>query len=408
MPRHLKDWLSSYEEYVDGTEPPTIFHTWCGISALCAALKRKVYMQLGFNTVYPNMYIVLVAPPAAARKGTAMKEAKSIMREVGFNLAPDSATREGLIKCLMKGGENATTHDDQLFLHSSLTIYNEELIQLFTHHSVELIKALTIWFDCEPSYEYFTAKDESRLIINPWINLIGAMTPTGVASTFPNGDVFGGGLASRMVFIYADKKKQDAPLPELSREKLNLREKLVRDLESISTISGPLLPSQELIDTYSAWYIKSEKKPRFAIPQLQGYNNRRQTHLLKLCLALTASQAHENGRTLEHSTTVTSKIFARALAILEEAEAVMEKTFFGFGDARNANLQANILRAIERMGEVKQSQLTGMFHSDVERPKDLQDIIDLLVSSKKVQRISGNFDDTLKWNPISLNGKHDG
>jgi len=63
MPRQVKNWLDSYIKLHENTEPAAIFDRWVGYSMIAAALRRKVRLQLGRLTYYPNLYIVLVANP---------------------------------------------------------------------------------------------------------------------------------------------------------------------------------------------------------------------------------------------------------------------------------------------------------------------------------------------------------
>ncbi len=46
MARQLDDWLSSYLDYTENTEPPKSYNTWVAISTIAAVLKRKCYIKL--------------------------------------------------------------------------------------------------------------------------------------------------------------------------------------------------------------------------------------------------------------------------------------------------------------------------------------------------------------------------
>src|SRR6056297_1303363 len=53
-----------------GIETPTKFAIWSGIFAISTILKRDAYLNWGFKPLYPNMYIILVAPPRMCAKST--------------------------------------------------------------------------------------------------------------------------------------------------------------------------------------------------------------------------------------------------------------------------------------------------------------------------------------------------
>ena len=81
MARLVDDWIDKYLVYSSNTEPPAMFHLWTAISVISSVLQRKCYFPWGTLTFYPNMYVVLVGPPAA-RKGTAMNIGKKILDDM--------------------------------------------------------------------------------------------------------------------------------------------------------------------------------------------------------------------------------------------------------------------------------------------------------------------------------------
>ncbi|KKL25422.1 hypothetical protein LCGC14_2405480, partial [marine sediment metagenome] len=74
MSRILSNWIDSYLEYTEESEPAETYRLWCAIVTISAVLQRKCVFHWGALTFYPNVFVVLVGPPAA-RKGTAMDQA---------------------------------------------------------------------------------------------------------------------------------------------------------------------------------------------------------------------------------------------------------------------------------------------------------------------------------------------
>ena len=72
MSRESKDWINTYLAYTDNTEPPHLYKEWVAVSVIASALQRKVFLEWGPMTFYPNMYIILCGPSGKARKSTAM------------------------------------------------------------------------------------------------------------------------------------------------------------------------------------------------------------------------------------------------------------------------------------------------------------------------------------------------
>ena len=79
MSRVIKgDWISAYLKYTEETESPVSYHTWTAVSMIAGALQRKCYMQWGLETIYPNMYIVLVGSAGRSRKSLAINIGEEI------------------------------------------------------------------------------------------------------------------------------------------------------------------------------------------------------------------------------------------------------------------------------------------------------------------------------------------
>ena len=95
--RKSQDWIEDYMKYTEHSEPHHLYRKWTAVATLASALQRKVFMEWTSGiTLYPNMYIVLVGPPAA-RKGTALVQGKELMVNSDIKLAPDTITRQALI-----------------------------------------------------------------------------------------------------------------------------------------------------------------------------------------------------------------------------------------------------------------------------------------------------------------------
>ena len=122
------DIIADFLSYNRQSEASKAYLIWCAVAAIASSAQRKICLRWGQEVYYPNFYIVLVGPPGAGRKGTAMSPAIRLLQEIGVNLAPDSVTREQLIRRL----EAATAtyeeeHTGVAVTHSSLAITSPEL-----------------------------------------------------------------------------------------------------------------------------------------------------------------------------------------------------------------------------------------------------------------------------------------
>jgi len=102
LERQCPDWLTSYMDYTDNTEPLPILRRWCGVAVIAAALQRKCWFDHGRIRWYPNLYIVLVSPPGLGRKNEALTQADEFLKdpEAHINKAPRRVTLERLMEKL--------------------------------------------------------------------------------------------------------------------------------------------------------------------------------------------------------------------------------------------------------------------------------------------------------------------
>lgn len=370
--RLLNDWLDSYITFSNNSEPPYTYRLWTAISVIAACLKRKCVLNWGTLTLYPNMYIVLVGPSGKCRKGTAMSQGMYFLREMGIKLAAESITREALIR------ELKTSNDTQvdigtgaMYLHSSLTIYSQELTVFLGYNNQSLMADLTDWYDCRDIWTYRTKNMGTDEIVGVWVNLIGATTPDLLQTTLPR-DAIGGGLTSRMIFVYEQKKWKVVATPFLSKEERELQKALKQDLEKISMMAGEFKVTSEFIDAYVPWYISySEGKPPFDDYRFSGYFERRPTHLLKLCMICCAAR---NSKML-----IDVCDFEKALNIIVTTEKKMQYTFSGVGKSDTADIMERVIAVLKTNREMPFQDLITQFYQDVDK-FTLEKLLETLIS----------------------------
>jgi hypothetical protein len=387
--RIVKDWLESYLLLTENSEPPYSYKLWTGISVLAACLQRKCVLNWGTLVLFPNMYIVLVGPSGKCRKGTAMGQGMFFLREMGIKLAAESITREALIKELEKSNDtqvNVNTGD--MYLHSSLTIYSQELTVFLGYNNQSLMADLTDWYDCRDIWTYRTKNMGTNEIHGVWVNLIGATTPDLLQTTLPR-DAIGGGLTSRMIFVYEQKKWKTVPAPFLSKDEMELQKHLVKDLEQINMMAGNFTASDDFIERYIPWYTQySEGPPPFDDYRFSGYFERRPTHLLKLCMICSASRSSK----ME----LAQVDFERALNIIELTERKMPYTFSGVGKNVNSEIMERVMATIKKSDNIDFGTLMTRFYQDIDR-YTLEKLIETLVSMRCVSVDFSGGGKMIRW-----------
>lgn len=360
--RRLTDWLDSYLLYTEESEPPKLFHIWTAISTVAAALQRKCVLNLGTLEIFPNMYIVLVAPSGKARKGTAMRFGDFFLSKLGIKMAADANSREALIQSIISAYDSSIDEaSGEMSFHSSLTIHSQEFVVFLGHNQQNLMTNLIDWYDCgkgpEGKWNYKTVGRGVEEISGLWVNLLGATTPELLRLYVM--EAIGAGLTSRIIFVYQSDKYKTCPLTFLNDEQTRIGEDLYYDLEKIYMLRGKFKPSKDFIDAWIPWYTKQDKQQVFeGHPHLAPYCERRGMHILKLSLILSACRSS--------SMVIEAQDLKRAVEILEHTELTMPYVFSGTGRSPHAEVLSRVMNDVGLAGEIPLSVIQRKYYHDAD------------------------------------------
>jgi hypothetical protein len=362
-------WLKAYLAYTAESESPEEYHLWTGISVIAGALQRKVFFDMGYFLLYPNMYIILVGPPGRCKKSTAMRIGRDILKQVpGAKFTADSTTREKLIINL------AQAHKDGI---SAMTAHSTEFATMLTSSGMDMVVFLTDIFDCPPMWEHDTKSGGKNTIKGPFFNLEGATTPDWISRAMPL-DTIGVGLTSRIIFVHQDTPREADAIPKLTEAQKALAGLLITDLIAISTLSGEFKLTEDAYKHYNDWYRARVGNPNpSGDPRLAGYFERKPMHMLKLSMILAASKRDGLWITLED--------IIDAEKTLERIEARMPKVFVGVGrNTLHADKEEILLALVQAFpGGLSMGELLVRF-SYALRKDELAEVLDVLVMTGQV------------------------
>lgn len=388
MPRVLDNWLRAFAQYSAYSEAPDIMNFWTGVSTIAGALRRRVWIdQLKFKW-YPNFYIVFVGPPGIVAKSTTSAVGMNLLRQVdGVFMGPSSMTWQGLTFALSNACQlvpmPSEKVDKDYIPMSCITCEVSELGTFLDPSNQELVSVLIdLWDGKDAKWERWLRSKEDTVIENPWINLIAATTPSWLRANFPE-EMIGGGLTSRMIFVFADKKKQFIPYvselvhPDEYRE---LEEMLVHDLNEIANMFGAFKLSKEAIEFGSEWYVKHWQNPdeHLKEPRFEGYRARKQSHVHKLAMILSASESDELIITKEH--------LEMAIAFVTAVEYDMHIVFDSIGNNVSGKYIDEMLNIVKVHKSIPRQELWKLLMR-IMTPKEFTETTDALVAANYIQII---------------------
>jgi hypothetical protein len=367
MARSLPDWLKAYQTLQANTEPAAIFDKWVGYSVIASALRKKVSLPLGRINIYPSMYVVFVAEPGIARKSQAISYGLSIMSTIPeIVCSADASTKEALLDDLETSAMDSIMPNNDSFRHSSLNIISKEFESFLGQkkENTKMLVLLTDLFDCqELPWKYRTKHSGSNIIPSVFINLLAATTPDSLASSLPPTAV-GGGLTSRILFVWADAKKKKVPKPELTPGEVQLRELILKDFYLISLMAGQFKFDKNADKKWDEWYMQYEELDPSRIckdPSYNGWYSRKPLYILKVSILAAASKSDDM--------ILTWDLIEEAMGDIEELELQMGNVFRSIGKSVVASEVDTVMQLIRVRKVITEKQLLSMTHRDIDSDK---------------------------------------
>lgn len=332
MSRHFSNWLQGYLDYTSASESPTPFHFWTGVATIAGALRRRVWIDMRYFQWAPNFYIVLVGPPGVAAKSTTIQSGMKLLERLKVPFGPSSMTWQALAKSLEESIQTVKYFDltgspaEQVF--SAITVPVSELGTFLRMDDTSLIDVLIdLWDGGLRTWSHKTKSSGNTEIKNPWINIIACTTPSWLQNNFPE-HMIGGGLTSRVIFVYGDKKRHLVayPFDYISTDQhRETEEKLFHDLCEISTLAGEYRLTNDALIFGRHWYEEhwTKRPAHLASDRYGGYISRKQTHIHKLAMVISAAKRSK--------LVIEVDDLREANELITSIEADMQKVFTSIG-----------------------------------------------------------------------------
>lgn len=366
MPRHFPNWLKAYCQFTEASEAPLDFHFWTGVSTIAAVLQRRVWKDEHLFKWTPNFYIIFVGPAGVVTKSTSLGIGYNMLRDLKdakgnalVHFGPDSMTWQGLAKEFEKASAYHTytdpkTKKDEKVLMAPLTCSVSELGTFLRPDDSSLISFLTdVWDGKERPYQHVTSASGNISLENPWLNIIAATTPSWLQNNFP-ASLIGEGIGSRIIFVFGEQKRHFTAYPSRRQHTFDyygMQKELIADLGEIGKMIGPYELTNEAYAWGEDWYKThhTAKNPTMASARYGGYLARKQTHLHKLAMVLSAAK--------RDALLIEKDDLAEAAAILNTTETSMMRVFENMGIVDEAKHIAELVAFVKGHGWITSEDL---------------------------------------------------
>jgi len=243
-----------------------------------------------------------------------------------------------------------------------------------------MLTALTDLFDCPSEWSSRTRHGTSNAIIRPWINLLAATTPDSLASSLP-ASAIGGGLTSRILFVWAEKKKKAIAIPEMTPAEEKLKDRLEKDLYQISRISGEYHMTPNCKSNWINWYEnydEDESGQRICEDKsFSGWYSRKPTYIMKLSMLRAAAVSQD--------LTIHWTHVEEAIKAIQQVEHVMGNAFKAIGKSEITAEVDAVMQIVATQKWISEKNLMSIIWRDIDSTK-FENVIGTLLKTGKIKR----------------------
>jgi hypothetical protein len=355
MSRNYSNWINQYLEYTQYSEAPDEFHWWVAVSVLSGAIRRQVWLEMGYWQWVPNFYICLVAPPGIVSKSFSTDIGMRLLKQVeGIDFGPSSVTWQKLVMQMSSAAKVFTTRDGRILTQSAMTVVASEFGTMIDPEDRTQIDIFVDLWDAKPgNWTKANVGLGEFNVRNPCLNMIACTTPSWIANAFPE-YLIGGGFTSRTIFVYADRKRQYVAYPKMQMnlpEQEKMKEKLIQDLAHIAKLGGEITMTPQAYALGDVWYedFFANRPAHLNQPCFEGYIARKQTHIHKVAMILSIAESDDLIITEDH--------LAQAIEIVGKVELNMPKVFGNIGLSHAGKKQNILIQFLKTNGEINLIQL---------------------------------------------------
>jgi hypothetical protein len=275
------NFLDTFVDWTKDSESPESFFLWSGLSAISAVMRDNIYQQWQYDRLYPNMFVLLIAPPAIGKRLPMVMAGKLIKRAKNTKVIEGSASIQAVVKSLgsyetggQKGASCILYSEEFSSFHVKDQNTNELLTDLWDYHEV-WERNLISW---------------QATLKNVCMSLLAASNEVLLKEILDSRAMFGGLLSRTILVMEKRKRRRDALIRKgdlAVAEHGKLMEGILGDhLVNLSKIKGPIEFDEEALKEFEFWYDTEWKDNEENPKTTTGIEGRMKTHVKKVAMAI--------------------------------------------------------------------------------------------------------------------------
>lgn len=350
--------------------------SWLALVSSC--MGRRCWVDRGFFTTYPNLYVVLVGD-AGSGKSVAMYQARDmadelnrqIPKEERLFMAPKCSSARRLME-VIAAQQTVFKYGDQSITHAPICCFLSELMNFIQLDPNFVLNFLTDGYD-DKYFDYETQHKGCCRIDGPAPVVLACTTHSYITSKLRE-DVVTDGFSRRVHWILDERSE----IRNADPQKPPLDQGLIDRLKQIKKMVGPFQWSEGGKKAYDEWYINNDRRD-FG---LDGYGTTKNVKIEKMAMILAASERLEM--------VIREEDIAESLELCKLMEKNLAKVFEGIGRNQLNAAVSTLLYFISRnKGTVKETTARQFMYRQI-NAKEFDEVTLHLIKSEKLERLNGS------------------
>lgn len=300
-----RSFISDFVNLGRGVESPTSFFTWGALWTVSTALNRNAWLNWYPDPLWPNIYVILVAPAGICRKSAAMDIGEHLLKTADqyhknnvdafansvklMNKSTPEALFNSLIPTSKTFLDVRTANPISVERTSKAALKISELGTFLgkQQYNSGLVNTLTDLYDSKFETTSNTLNRGEETIKDIYVTMISGITPTGMKESIPQ-EALGGGFMSRCVPVYQELPTKIFSKP-IRLEGYPVPEDIGKKLAWIANNKrGEYIFSEEAESVYDEWY--HLWKSSIVSATLMEHENRMDVQIRKVSMLICAAQ----------------------------------------------------------------------------------------------------------------------
>lgn len=271
--RGAGSWIDKYVKAALSISPmtPILFHTSTALFLASVIIARRLYVNMNYGKVYPNLYILWIAPTTLFRKTTALNIGLNILvRHFPFLLAPQESTPEALLSDFagkeptnykeMTAGEQDDWKQFRRYAAQHCLVLDEFsmlMAGMGKDYNAGLMEALLNFHDCSDSYTRSTRVQGIIRVNNSYLSILGVSTPGAMLRFLRDEKLWSNGFFPRFALLAPETERPEWRQPNGKPMPKAVLQQLVTLFNKLPTPEWPKPPeSIEVkieVDAFKLW-----------------------------------------------------------------------------------------------------------------------------------------------------------